>query len=498
MRLVFALFLSALLAMPAAFAQQKPEEFSYRMQVVTDTTAPYYRLTVPVEVYQQSARGELEDLRIFNSAGQIVPYARLMASASSWESTRRVKLRWFPLLAEKENTTTDNAAVVTTNDSSLNVSVRQNSDGTLVEVRKREVSNSSAANPPPVPPPAVRGYILDVSQVINRSHVYSLELDWSEGSNFQLIDIETSDDLRNWRPLRSSVQLARLQYDGERIENRRIDLNGFQDRYMRLMWREPERAPQLKQAEIEQRTTSYESAPTIWSSQFVAMRTDVAGTGEYRFRLPQPLLVARLRIELPAGNVLMPLTVVQPTTSGGRQPRLIQQQIGNGVVYRILDKGREWSVNEIALGGGRVQDFVVRLDSRTTQPDRLSLSYALEPAQIIFLASGNPPYTLGVGNGGASDSALSVTTLVPGFGGSTLQIANASLKPVEPATVAPVQKATAGSVSAAPPMKITDWKKYALWGVIVAIVIFMMFMAAQLLRQMKEDSGGDKGQENQS
>ncbi|MBS1197705.1 MAG: hypothetical protein H6R18_1490 [Proteobacteria bacterium] len=498
MRLVSAFVLSALLAIPAAFAQQKPEEFSYRMQVVTDTTAPYYRLTVPVEVYQQSARGELEDLRIFNSAGQIVPYARLVASASSQESTRRVKLRWFPLMAEKESTTTDNAAVVTVNDSSLNVSVRQNSDGTLVEVHKREVRNSPAANPSPVPPPAVRGYILDVSQVVDRSHVYLLELDWSAGSNFQLIDIETSNDLRNWRPLRSSVQLARLQYGGEQIENRRIELNGFQDRYMRLMWREPDKAPLLTLAEIEQRTTSFESAPIIWSPQFVAMRMDVAGTGEYRFHLPQPLPVARLRIELPAGNILMPLAVIQPTTSGGRQPRPMLHQIGSGVVYRILDKGREWSLNEITLGGGRIQDFVVRIDSRTTQPDRLSLSYALEPAQVLFLASGNSPYTLCVGNDRANDSALSASTLIPGFGSSGLQIANASLKPVEPTAVASIQQVSAGPVVAASPSKATDWKKYILWGVIVTVVIFMMFMATQLLRQMKQDSGAEKDQENQS
>lgn len=495
MRLMFTVILCAISLSPAALAQQKPEDFAVTLPIVTETTAPYYRLTIPIEAYLQSARGDLYDLRIFNSGGQIVPHARLAASGRTEESRRRTPLRWFPILTPTEETPPK--------DDKLDVVVRQNGDGTLVEVKRQSASPASSG----VKSSAVRGYILDASQIAERASIRHLELDWPKGAgDFHLIDIESSDDLRHWDALRRNVQVARLEYNGAHIENRRIDLSGFQERYLRLIWREPAKAPPLTNAEIEQTASRYENAPLAWSAPMTLTRVAGQSSSEYNLRLPRSLPVSKLRIELPSGNVLLPLSVLHAGEES-RQHRHLNvndlrhlgrphsgpakqalQRIASTVAYRIVDKKLEWTHNEISLDGSPRQTLILQLDPRSSPaPETLAVSFAVAPDQLIFLAGGNPPYTLKIGNTKADDSALAPGTLVPGFGSKDgLQIADArvQIEALPPATSKPGETSKVAMPSLPP--EETNWKKYALWSVLLAGVLGMVLMATQLLRQIKK------------
>ncbi len=466
---------AAMLALPA-LAQEKPENFSTRLRIVTEAAMPYYRLSVPLQAYLASAHGDLRDLRVFNAAGQPVPYALLAASGSTEQSVQRQKLRWFPLRAAAagQHANTDD-------DSALSVVVKQAGDGTLVEINsKRGTSTSPAAKPDAA---RVRGYVLDASRIADRLAVRALDLDWDKaGGDFQLLDLESSDDLQHWNSLATGVQLARLDYNGARIENRRIELHGFRDRYLRLIWREPAAAPMLVDVELEQSSSRYQSAPLAWSAPIAASAPDAdLKAGEYRFHLAQPLPVARLRLELPPGNQLLPLEVL----SSGRERRQ-WHSLANTVAYRIKSKGHEWTNTEIPLSGYPLQDFVLRVDPRLNPlPQGPQLAFALQPAQIVFLASGEAPYTLATGNKDAKDASLAPATLVPGFGNpDSPEIANAGIE----AASSPPEPGTPAAVPAPAPER--DWKKIALWSVLVLGVVGMAAMAWQLLRQMNKPGDG--------
>lgn len=446
----------------AAAAQDRPGDFAVRLPIVTSAAAPYYRATIPLRAYLASAHGDLRDLRVFNAAGQTVPHAFLTTSASTEEHVQRQALRWFPLHASA-------ADGVAEDDSGLKVVVTRAGNGTLVEVDSRRAPVRRAEG-------AIRGYVLDASRIADRQSVRALEINWDKGaSDFQLVDVESSDDLRRWTPLATGVQLARLDFNGSRIENRRIDLPGFGDRYLRLIWRQPAQAPKLTEVLIEQSRLHFRSAPLAWS---VPISTDAARglkPGEYRFRIDHPLPLVRLRVVLPPGNQLLPVEILAPA-----HERRHWRHLASGVAYRITSKGREWSNTEIALSGIPMQEFVVRVDPRLSPAEPPRIAYALQPAQIVFLAGGEPPYSLAVGKAGAQDMALAVGTLVPGFGrpGSP-EIADARIDDVATSAL------SSAAAPAAQPVQ-HEWKKIALWSVLILGVAGMAAMAWQLLRQMKQ------------
>ncbi len=450
----------ALLAAPA-IATDTPDQYALRMEVHTAAAAPFYRLNVPLAAYEASTHGDLQDLRIFNAAGTAVPYARLAPSGSTEEEIHRSSVRWFPI----------RAAARQENGAPLKMVVRQSGDGTLVSLESGHATPARTATQAPV-----RGYVVDVSQLRERQSIRALQLNWAgSASDFQLIDVEASDDLQHWTALASGVQLARLDYNGARIENRRIELPGLEGRYLRLLWREPDTAPELSAAEIEQSTARYLPPPLAWSAALTPVSGDSTKPGEYRYHLPRPLPLARLQMTLPPGNQLLP---VQILTQSGRQQGW--QSIASSVVYRITSKGREWSNTDVTLGNVIVQDFMLRIDPRLPAPPQApALRYAVQPTQLVFLASGTPPYTLAAGNRDARDATLPVATLVPGFGqpnSPEIAVAEASA----PAVATPAQ----GASSSAPANP--ESRKYLLWGVLILGVLGMAAMAWQLLRQMKQ------------
>lgn len=444
-----------------AHAAERPQDFNWRAPVKTEANAPYYRVTLPVEAYLNATQPGIADLRVFNAAGVAVPYARVTPAGSNERSTQRTALRWFPL----------RAAVADGGASTLKVTVRQASDGTLVEVRTKSGGPSAGKVE------AVRGYLLDASKLTHREQCEGLELDWAGSADgFQLLNIEASDDLQDWHSVRRNVQLARLDFNGERIEQRRISLAGLPGRYLRLHWLDPVQAPELISASIEQSSAQWKNPPLAWSAPIAPQSVPLGlQPGKFQYQLPQALPVSRIRIALPEGNALLPLEILQPDQAKRHWP-----SIARSVVYRINSNGREWMQDEVALSGQWLKEFIVRIDPRSSKGVNVpNVQIGIAPEQVVFLAEGAPPFTLAVGQAKTATAALPLSMLVPGFGSANApQIAEATL---DHATVSAVAASSPGVVAITP----ADWKKIALWGLLVAGVLAMGAMAWQLVRQMQ-------------
>lgn len=445
-----------------AGAAESPQAFAWRAPLAVDASAPYQRFTLPQDAYLHAAQSDLRDLRVFNADGAPVPIARTRQAGSNEKTTHRRSLRWFPLTTP---TTKD------TNDTGLSVRVRMSTDGTLVEVKSDGKSPAGTQE-------VRRGYVLDASHLEKRANIQALTLDWRGATGFQLLDISASDNLQDWRSVRSGAQLARLDYNGERIERRSIELAGLPGRYLRLLWRDPAQAPELTAAEVEEATAFWRSPPTEWFEPQAPVQSALKlQAGEFHYRLPLALPVSRIRLLLPLGNVLLPLEILQP-----ERERRHWRRITRTVVYRIGGEGREWLRDEIALPGWPLSEFILRIDSRSNQTNAPQLQVGIEPEQLVFLAEGKPPYQLAVGNAKAVNVALPLTTLVPGLGSSNApQIAEAK-----------VLQASLPAASASQPGALQrasgeiDWKKAALWGVLLAGVLAMGVMAWKLVQQINQ------------
>jgi hypothetical protein len=51
-----------------------PNDFAFGSPIIAAKAASAYRIAVPLAVYQRTFRDDLADIRVFNAAGQIVPY----------------------------------------------------------------------------------------------------------------------------------------------------------------------------------------------------------------------------------------------------------------------------------------------------------------------------------------------------------------------------------------------------------------------------------------
>jgi len=418
--------LALLAAFPVAAGEKTPR-FQTHLVIETPEQAAYYRVTLPLRVYEASKRDDLGDLRILNAKTQ---------------------------------------------NEGLHVVVRQADNGTLVSLEGHSSGSSKASEGE-----QVRGYVLDASQIRNRDRAIGLDLDWGgHGAQFQLLDVETSDDLQHWSVIQQNVQLADLDYNGTRINNRHIELHGLSGRYVRLLWRDPVLAPTLAQARITVNDSYTLPPPLVWSQALTA-RPDTGKDGirEYHYHLPRAIPVNRINIELPAGNQLLPVRILRPSKTG--QPRIT---LATSVVYRIQDQKREWQHSEILLGNPLLQDFLLQTDARMAAlPAAPTIRYAVQPEQLVFLASGQPPFSLVTGNADVRNATLPIGTLVPGYGQEGgPRIADAQIK-AETLAHQVTENATSS------PDK-TSTKKYLLWGILILGVLAMAGMTWQLIRQMKQ------------
>lgn len=439
-----------LLAAATASAAPAPEEFTLRVPLETQGSATWYRFELPLNIQLQAQEADLRDLRIFNGAGEPVPYSLTAATATRQDAERQSGLRRFPLYAA-------------TNDpiAAPGLRIKTGADGTLIEIDP---------NQPPPHGQTLRGWLLDASGVADP--LERLELEWSDGpEGFQQFRVETSDDLQRWSYC-CDGRLARIAFGDERIEQRSVSLGERQARYLRLLWTEPATAPQLTAVTAFSAHRETAPPPVTWSSPLLGAP---GKEGEWLWTLPLALPLERLRLENLPDSTLAPLRV-----QGRRADNLPWNPMGQGLIYRLRVQDRTMEQLELTLPRTPVRRLKLIADARggglgSSPP---ALSVGLTANRITFLARGNPPFTLALGHAGLEPASLPADTLVPaGLGRDAIGSAQLALSE---------SQQTATPAGPAPATAYTpDWKRIALWAVLLAGVALLGAMVWQLIGKAK-------------
>ncbi|WP_043311087.1 DUF3999 domain-containing protein [Pseudomonas sp. ML96] len=421
-------------------------EFATQVPLTLAGEGPWYRLELPLGLQMAAKHGDLRDLRVLNAEGEELAYALTLGSTQPEEKRQEAAVKWFPLRGPADT----QAAPA--------IRVQRGTSGTLVEVAPEQTGQGEQI---------LRGWLLDASAFDEPLH--RLLLDWSaEQEGFQRFTIEASDDLQHWQRWEDG-QIARLSLNDERVEQREVALPGAKARYLRLLWQAPQQAPDLlgaRMVSIESRDTAL---PLAWSAP---LQPSSAKTGEYSWELPLSLPLQKVRIELPVGNVLAPVSL-----SSRGAGKLEWQPLTSGLLYRLPQDGKEALQDEIELYGTPVQQLRLRVDSRggglgSAAPQ---LRVAVRGTQVVFLARGSAPYRLAVGDAAAHSAALPLSTLIPGYEPKRLATLGRAIAPDEVPAV--VREAAAAGQSSA------DWKRIGLWAVLLAGVALLGGMAFSLLRK---------------
>lgn len=437
----------ALLLGSVVQAGERPQDFRQTAPLQLSGEGPWYRLELPIAAHLAAQHGDLRDLRVFDASGQAQAYALIPGRSETLEHEQEHGVRWFPLHGRAD---TEQAPALR---------VERSTTGTLIELRGDSAAETGQQ---------LRGWLLDASAI--DAPLVRLSLDWSGGEEgFQRFAIEASDDLQHWRSW-GDGQLARLSFAGDRIDQRQVELPGQRAHYLRLLWRSPQQAPQLQAVTLRSRRQDHQPAPLVWSAPLPAQRT---GDGLYQWQLPLALPLERLRLPLEQANSLAP---VRFEARGGEQSAW--RPLVSGLLYRLPENGREVVHDELALPGWPVRQLRLHLDARGgglgDAPPQLQLG--LRATQLVFLARGEPPYRLALGNAGAQSAALPLASLMPGYQPERL----AGLGRAEPGELAnPLQQGAAESPR--------DWRRFGLWAVLLLGVGLLAIMAASVLRRPPDE-----------
>lgn len=468
MKISLALILSILLVAPAAAETPlRPEHFVHRATISISDGGPFHQLALPLAVYLGASDAGLADLRVFNGQGEAVPYALLRAQAQAESQRRELAVPFFPLLAPGPGAAGER---------DLAVSVRQGADGTLVAVGQSPAAPKSAT--------VVRGVVVDGSQL--KGSIRSLRL-LTEASPtaFHRYTVESSADLQSWRLLKRDAQLVRLEHQGHRVSSDGVEWDSAADRYLRLLWIDPQRAPAIRSVRLAAVETSFKQPLRLWSPEMAP--TAIQG-GSYDYAWSGQLPLDRLRINLPQVNSLAPLAIQRPTNWSGRhrhRDRPHWDTLAQTVAYRLQTPQGEVRSADVSLHAAVENRLRLAIDARGgaigSLPPTVQIGFV--PHLLVFLARGDGPFVLAWGAGDIGRADLPIATLLPGYDASgTLNATPASLASPGKASGEPVTAAGEGGEEA--PVVPARW---ILWAVLLAGLLVLGAMARALTRQLRQD-----------
>ena len=189
--------------------------------------------------------------------------------------------------------------------------------------------------------------------------------------------------------------------------------------------------------------------------------------------------------------MLVPVRVLG--RNGNQQP---WTSLAQAVVYSLQTAGvdqRSAAITLPAHRGTSWRDIRIEVDAKTpgfTVPPAVSVEF--DPVQLVFVASGDAPFTLAAGlpatdAQAAASAYLPLQSLVPGY-----QPAQENTLPLARTEVAAAGAANVPASVQAPDLSNkTSTKTMVLWGVLLAGVLALGLMAWALARQTRKVGAPD-------
>jgi hypothetical protein len=449
-------------AQPAPADPPSRGDFRAGIPITVKGSEGLFAASLPLAVYAGSERRDLGDLRVFNSAGEIVPYSLLSPAATATEKSAPAKAPIFPLWARQG-----------TEAGAISVRIEQGDKGAIVGVHGAEKSAKQAR---------LAGYIVDVSGV--KKPLQALVIDWRQPQNKDdaqdknakgfsgEVDVESSDDFAHWTNRVNAAPLLMLQHEGESLNLNRVELPRVAAKYLRLSWPAAQITPDFTQVRVEAVDTAVET-PRVWAT---ASGQSGAKTGEYAFDLGAHAPFDRLRISLPNANTVANLQLLAREKADDPWRSMMF-----ATVYRLTRAGKDFLNPDLDIGTSPERYWLLRADQRTPiGAGAPKLSAGFIPQKIVFAARGSGPFTLAYGAAGVASAAIPISTLVPGYNDEQpLQAESAVFG--EPQAQTGARPSTATWLD----WRAYDWKRIALWSVLALGVVLLGWMALRLGNEIK-------------
>jgi len=428
-----------------ALAGPTRDEFAYEAQISLKEPASLYRVPLTANVYQRVTRADLGDIRVFNAAGEIVPHGLNRPTVDPKRNI--VNLPLFPLELGSNDSR---------DDVSLHVEVGK--DGTIVNVRSTTHSG-----------PKRTAYLVDTTKI--EKALSALNFQWrAEQTNGGVyhVDIEASDDLKNWRRVTQGV-LARLVHNGQVLERDRAEFAAQRAKYLRIMPVTPAAGLTISAVRGEFSTTSDPQRNWLGLAAQPSEKPN-----EQRFFLNAQMAADRARLNLTENSVAR-VTILYRDKDGDAW-----QYAGQRTVYRLQAANTDIRDVEIRFGRGIVaRQWMIR--QTTSSGAGLSQITGLElgwqPHDLIFVARGAAPFRLAYGRYGLAPVDDGIDELLRQSkrgDAQNLKIGDAVLENPE---VLSGERALQRSWTA-------GWKTWLLWAILLLGVVMLAYLALHVGKQV--------------
>ena len=451
-----AVMFAALLCPALSLATERPQDFAYGTPIQIEGQEALYEVDMPAAVYRGVMRRDLGDVRVFNAEGELVPFATEPMRARKSQLPEPVAVRFFPVYGAQSLPL-----------DSVQLKVDKTSGATVVSV---------AADPhKPSGKRRLLAYLIDAGAPSRPYEV--LQLDWRQTTPSFAINVrlDASDDLKSWSTVVARAPLVRVDYAGQRLEQRAIEFAPRTSKYLRLSISDT-RSDQDTQTDTQLDLTGASlragevalETPRNWMEVHASAGDNA---GEYRFDLGGPYPVDRIRIGLVQDNTIAAAELLVRAT-----PAEQWRSIAHTVVYRLTRDGHQVVSAELAVPALSERYWLLRVDQRggglgTSMP---TLYAGWVPQKIVFAARGEAPFQIAYGSARAAPAAYAIETLVPGWRNDA--------RPQLPQAQTLPERLLGGATALHRPR---DRKVWALWSALLVGVTVLGWMAWRLARQMQ-------------
>jgi hypothetical protein len=454
MKIKPAFMLFAVWAVLAAAASPPAlNDFAWRAPLQLPPDTGLARVELPAAALARMQSADARDVRVFNAAGDAVPFAwvTLPASGTNAPEERTRSYPALPLYASAPSKSRPK--------DSMQVHIEGRTGSVWVHTDGGDTAGAQQ----------LASALFATRDETRR--IAAIELQGTLPANVPVRVIAwTSPDLATWTPLPLRGRIYRFE-GADAPSNMRLMFDApieWKDRYLRLDWSGQDGVAITSVAGV---VASAAPAPRRVGKELAATKPSSADAIDIDTGFATP--IAALAIEPQQDNTLVPVRVLGRNDAS--QP---WRMLGQTVVYRIGSNGDRMNNPPLELHGASARKL--RIQSTNGAPlssAQLHVSAQFQPPQLVFVASGAGPFMLVAGHRDANAAALPAATITGMLG--TKKIDEVALVRPGIATETAFARGPFDWIPGAP------GKPTVLWAVLIAGVLLLGGVAWSLLRQLR-------------
>jgi hypothetical protein len=437
-----------------------PSDFAWRGQLVVPAGSGLARVVLPVDALLRLQSPVVQDVRVFNAAGEVVPFAVLRRSDVEGDAPlqRTSVYAAHALLANSAPGKPTGGAV----------EVRVDTHGaTTAWVRWGD----GAAQTPPAGAQPLNAALFDLRE--EKSVLAALEFAGTLPPNVLVnLELASSENLQDWTPLAVKGPLFHFEGADAPHNSTLVLQQTWQPRghYLRLRW------PGQDGVSVTALTGQLAADRRRPSPLRAALPAGVAdGKAALSWALPFATPITALHLQAAQDNTLVPVRIAGRVDAA--QP---WRNLASTVVFRLDSVGTGAVNAPVTMPATPLRALRVEASNGLALPaGGLQATVEFAPVQLAFVASGMGPFTLAVGRANTPAAAVDASL----FGAvSPAKLAELPLATVDaPQTDAP--SAAPAWMAAWLPADV-PWRSVLLWGVLMAGVLVLVGVAVSLMRQL--------------